>query len=330
MKKGLVSIIVPVYNAQKYLERCLNSLFNQTYKNIEIVAVNDGSTDDSKKILNILAEKDKRLKVINQKNAGVSSARNKGISEANGEFLMFVDADDWISLETVQVCINNIGKHSMVRFMMQYANDEALLDIYPCFYNGKNMTISAKRLFEDIISYKVGGHCVYYLYRTNIIKDNKIKFLIDIKYCEDLCFVLEVLKKAVTIKIIPNVFYKYYTNFQSVTQNFESKIRNLQSLPKLREKVFDIFPTKYRDEYKKLYNQTLLSLLLDYYSSFSTLSYKNFKENVKKINKVIKPMINEIGKDNFNIKWRIFIKLNLLNYIYLLYLYMKIYQKKFK
>ena len=330
MKKGLVSIIVPVYNAQKYLERCLNSLFNQTYKNIEIVAVNDGSTDDSKKILNILAEKDKRLKVINQKNAGVSSARNKGISEANGEFLMFVDADDWISLETVQVCINNIGKHSMVRFMMQYANDEALLDIYPCFYNDKNMTISAKKLFEDIISYKVGGHCVYYLYRTNIIKDNKIKFLIDIKYCEDLCFVLEVLKKAVTIKIIPNVFYKYYTNFQSATQNFESKIRNLQSLPKLREKVFDIFPTKYRDEYKKLYNQTLLSLLLDYYSSFSTLSYKNFKENVKKINKVIKPMINEIGKDNFNIKWRIFIKLNLLNYIYLLYLYMKIYQKKFK
>ena len=329
MHNPLVSIIVPVHNAASYLSQCLDSLLAQSYQNIEVIAINDGSQDDSWGVMQAY-KKDKRFHCLTQMNQGVSATRNRAIGLAKGEYMMFVDADDWISLETVQVCINNIGANSMVRFMMQYANDEALLDIYPCFYNGKNITITARKLFEDIISYKVGGHCVYYLYRTNIIKDNKIKFLIDIKYCEDLCFVLEVLKKADTIKIIPNVFYKYYTNFQSATRDDESKIRNLQSLPKLREKVFDIFPTKYRDEYKKLYNQTLLSLLLDYYSSFSTLSYKNFKENVKKINTVIKPMINEIGKDNFNIKWRIFIKLNLLNYIYLLYLYMKIYQKKFK
>lgn len=330
MKKGLVSIIVPVYNCESFLERCLKSLLNQTYDKIEVIVVNDGSTDNSNKILNSFVAIDSRIKVFTQKNAGVSCARNRGIIEANGEFLMFVDADDWISLETVETCINNIGKNSLVRFMMQYANDETLLDIYPCLYNGQNKVMSAKQVFEDIISYKVGGHCVYYLYRTNIIKDNNIKFLVDIKYCEDLCFVLEVLKKAQTVKIIPNIFYKYYSNPKSATSERNARISNLQSLPFLRKKVIGIFPEEDKEIYTKLYNQTILSLLLDYYSNFSNLKYDEFKLYVNKIDEVINPMLKEIARDKFNIKWRIFIFLNLSNCIYLLYIYMKIYQKKFK
>ena len=327
MEKDLVSIIVPVYNGEAFFKRCLNSLFNQTYKKIEIIVVNDGSKDNSKKILNECSKNDSRLKIINQKNSGVSVARNRGISEANGEYLMFVDADDWISLETVETCIKEIKENSLVRFMMQYADDDALLDVYPCIYNDKNETVSSKQLFEDIISYKVGGHCVYYLYRADIIKNNKIIFPIEIKYCEDLCFVLNVLKHSQTVKIIPNAFYKYYTNFNSATLESQSKIRNLQSLPKLRKKVIEIFPAENKQKYINLYNQTLLSLLLDYYSNFSNLNYKEFKRNVKEIDRMINPMIKEIGENKFNIKWRVFIKLNILNWTFLLYIYMKIYRK---
>ena len=327
MKKDLVSIIVPVYNGEIFLKRCLNSLFNQTYKNIEIIVVNDGSEDNSKKILNECLKKDSRLKIINQQNSGVSVARNRGISEANGEYLMFVDVDDWISLETVETCIKEIKENSLVRFMMQYANDEMLLDIYSCLYNGKNEIINAKQLFEDIISYKVGGHSVCYLYRSSIIKENNIKFPVEIKYCEDFCFVLNVLKHCQTIRIIPNVFYKYYVNLNSATLESQSKIRNLQSLPKLRKNVISIFPIENKQKYINFYNQTLLSLLLDYYSNFSNLKYKEFRRVVKEINMEINPMLKEIGKNKFNIKWKVFIKLNILNWTFLLYIYMKIYRK---
>ena len=86
-----ISVIVPVYNAEKYLVQCLNSIINQTFKDIEIICINDGSTDNSLKILKEFSEKDSRIKIINQKNSGVSIARNKGIDTASGDYIFFVD-----------------------------------------------------------------------------------------------------------------------------------------------------------------------------------------------------------------------------------------------
>lgn len=105
-----ISIIVPVYNVQPYLEKCLNSIVNQTFTEIEIICVNDGSTDDSLVILQDFAAKDKRIKVINKENAGVSAARNDGLKEASGEYVMFVDGDDWIEPETCAECYAKITK----------------------------------------------------------------------------------------------------------------------------------------------------------------------------------------------------------------------------
>ena len=101
-----LSIIVPVYNASKYLERCLDSVINQTLKEIEIICINDGSSDNSKTILENYAKKDNRIKIINQKNLGLSASRNKGIKYANGEYIFFVDADDWIELNTCEITYN--------------------------------------------------------------------------------------------------------------------------------------------------------------------------------------------------------------------------------
>ncbi|HAS37211.1 MAG TPA: glycosyltransferase family 2 protein, partial [Ruminococcaceae bacterium] len=93
---ALVSIIIPVYNLEKYIKHCLESVVNQTYKELEIICIDDGSTDGSAEIIKSMAENDPRIKYIYQENAGVSAARNKGLDTATGEYVMFVDGDDYI------------------------------------------------------------------------------------------------------------------------------------------------------------------------------------------------------------------------------------------
>ena len=104
----LVSIIVPIYNAEKYIFGLIENLMNQTYKNIEIILVNDGSTDNSLNICNELQSKDNRIKVIDKKNGGVSSARNKGIKESKGEYITFIDSDDNIGEDYVRKMVENV------------------------------------------------------------------------------------------------------------------------------------------------------------------------------------------------------------------------------
>ena len=95
----MISVIVPVYNAEKYLKKCLDSLVNQSYKDLEIILVNDGSQDGSEKICKDYEEKDSRIILINKNNGGPSSARNSGIEKANGEYLSFIDSDDYLALD---------------------------------------------------------------------------------------------------------------------------------------------------------------------------------------------------------------------------------------
>ena len=108
MNKELISIVIPVYNVENYLEKCLNSVINQTYKNLEIIVVNDGSTDKSGDICDKYSEIDKRIKVIHKKNGGLSDARNAGINVAKGKYIGFVDSDDYIDKEMYNIMYNNI------------------------------------------------------------------------------------------------------------------------------------------------------------------------------------------------------------------------------
>ena len=105
----LISVIVPVYNTEKYLEKCVMSILNQTYKNLEIILIDDGSTDNSPQICDSLAEKDNRITVIHQPNGGVSSARNTGLDNTHGDYIMFVDSDDYIAPNMIEFLSENIG-----------------------------------------------------------------------------------------------------------------------------------------------------------------------------------------------------------------------------
>ena len=103
-----LSVIIPNYNSGKYLRRCLDSVINQTYKDLEIIIINDGSTDDSIKILNEYSEKDKRIKIIDQENKGVSFSRNVGLDISTGELIAFVDADDEIDQDMYEIMVQNL------------------------------------------------------------------------------------------------------------------------------------------------------------------------------------------------------------------------------
>ena len=120
-KNPLISIIVPVYNVEEYLDKCVESIVNQTYKNIEVILVDDGSPDNCPKMCDDWAKKDKRIKVIHKKNGGLSDARNKGIDESKGEYLSFVDSDDYITDNYVELLYNIISKeHADISMAKQY------------------------------------------------------------------------------------------------------------------------------------------------------------------------------------------------------------------
>ena len=129
----LISVVVPVYNAEKYLEQCIDSVLEQTYNNIELILVDDGSTDSSGDICDKYALKDQRVKVVHQKNARIGAARNRGIEEATGDYLTFIDSDDYIERETYQECIKLIEKYNadLIQWDLTFWSEEGCIDVFP-------------------------------------------------------------------------------------------------------------------------------------------------------------------------------------------------------
>ncbi len=210
MIKAKISVIIPVYNAEKTIGNIINKLITQKYKNIEIVAINDGSVDSSLEILRKFAKKDARVVVINQKNAGASAARNAGIKKAAGKFITFIDSDDDISDELIYelarhakgdtdfvVCGMNIGNKNIVAPNM--------------YVEGKSLIVNyvLKSLLTKNLLY---GPCCKLFRRTSVI-DNKVTFPEDVNYGEDTVFVLNYLSHAANLIIIGRSLYGY--NFQS-------------------------------------------------------------------------------------------------------------------
>lgn len=155
MSEPLISIIVPVYNVEKYLPKCLDSLVNQTYKNIEIVCVDDGSTDSSGSICDEYAKKDARIKVIHKENGGLSDARNVGLETINGEYVMFIDSDDWIDKDTCDYCINTLKLYDVDLILWSYIRE------YKNNAKPKRLFMNESRYFDDQeIKEKIFLRCV--------------------------------------------------------------------------------------------------------------------------------------------------------------------------
>lgn len=232
-----ISVIIPVYNGEKYLPRCLDSLLNQTYKNWSAICIDDGSVDNSGIILDKYAKQDKRFVIIHKKNAGVSAARNDGIKKADGDFVHFMDADDIIDSDYYEKMIAVAGNTDVIcsGFVSDSKYSENL--VY-------NKTRTMKTLFGKLFWTQalIKSFVWRYLFRTDFIKKNKLSFDTSLISQEDAIFVLQALLVSKHVVIVPNVNYHYMFNENSALNNKDKKHREKV---KLQYKI----GKKYRQKY---------------------------------------------------------------------------------
>lgn len=306
----LISIIIPVYNVEKYLERCIESVINQTLKNIEIILVNDGSTDSSPKICDYYASRDSRIKVIHKINEGLGSARNAGLDIANGLYIGFLDSDDYINKDMYELLYTELTNKKV--------------DICGCFFNYRdkenklvvNITEQEKKLckiydgrsFLELL-YEgdyANGICVSIwnkLYNRRIWND--IRFNNTIYEDDQIC--TRIYLNNYKVSIIDSLLYIYVQNENSIT-NTKFSAKNLCFLDILEERT-RIFKN---EKLKNLYIKTIklyLNINIEYYlkikrinSKFNYLKHK--KVFIKNLFNIVR--IGDISKKEL-LRWGIFV-----------------------
>lgn len=234
-----ISIIVPVYNAEKYLRKCLDSLINQTYENIEIICVNDESPDDSLTILQEYAERDSRIKVINQQNAGASEARNTGLRFVTGDYVMFLDSDDWIDVDTCSVAMENMKKYNVDVVMWSYVREYAEKSVKKIIYSEdvlfeseedvQNLHIGFAGPVEGALKNPENADAFSTvwgkLYKKSVIADTKFIDVREIGSHEDGLFNLYVFKNVKSAFFVNKCFNHYRKdNVSSLTSSYNAKL----------------------------------------------------------------------------------------------------------
>lgn len=240
MDKSLISIIVTIYNVEKYLDECIQSVINQTYKNLEIILIDDGSTDRCDEICKIYSEKDNRIKLIKQTNQGVSVARNKGIKASTGKYIMFVDGDDWIDLDCCEIAIQymenkdcDIVMWSYIREFKHASLPKKIFDS-DIFFNEVECEKLHRRLFglvnEELNNPESADSlapvCMK-LYKSELIHKNEIEFYdIDrIGTYEDGLFNIHVFNYVKNVVFLNKCLYHYRkTNEISITTKYKENL----------------------------------------------------------------------------------------------------------
>ena len=220
----VVTVVVPIFNVSQYLDKCLQSIANQTLFDIEVILVDDGSTDDSLEICNKFAASDKRFRVISKINEGQGVARNVGIDLANGEFLSFVDSDDWLELDTYAVCSAAMRQSDadFLNFGLDFVSDEGVVQkVFSNFAQatllGDDIVISA--LMDDQI---FSSPCNK-IYRTKFLRENKLRFPV-VRSCEDVFFSRAISLVASKSIFVSNVYYHALIRSGSTTRTFSPRI----------------------------------------------------------------------------------------------------------
>lgn len=274
--KDLISIIVPVYNVEEYLERCLSSLVNQTYKNIEIIVVNDGSPDASQKIIDKFTKKYPNLVFgYTKENGGLSDARNFGIKKSKGKYVIFVDSDDYVELDFCEYLYNLTQKYKVDIACCSYCNNDEIVNNTESIYTIGQNDIFSSYVFEPYIK-----SCVWNkIYKRSLIKN----ILFDnVRITEDIIFNSKVLPKAKRIVCSNLQKYHYNTLNISITRsslNLE-KIKGVVYAHKLQFK-FAKETTKDKNVMGKVVLNTFNALYV-YYLQQQKDTEKKIKDYIKK------------------------------------------------
>ena len=231
MNNSLVSIIVPVYKAEKYIHQCIDSLLTQTYRNIEDILVDDGSPDNCGVICDDYAARDKRVKVIHQQNGGVSAARNTGLWHAVGDYVAFIDADDQVTNDYIEKLSDNnadliiggykdTGNHTFTLSEGRYVGKDGLIEFYSTHFH---------RLYSTVPWGK--------LYKWSIIQENKLSFDTRIRLGEDLVFNLRYLQYCSEIRLVNATNY-LYTTYSCTEERYNLRIEEIRyTLEQMKEHV---------------------------------------------------------------------------------------------
>ncbi len=220
MKDALVSVIIPIYNVEKYLAESLERVINQTYKNLEIILLNDGSTDNSLNICNDYKAKDNRIKVIDKANTGQGDTRNKGIELASGKYIYFADSDDLIDYELIETAVNGIEKNNSDVFIFNYyhvyeKDDGSRVNLEERNFIAGRYTLDTddkklKYITNNYLNYGCGFEVWDRLYKADIIKKNNIKFpVFRPVIAEDVCFNLFYLMNTHKLEVTNKRLYYY-------------------------------------------------------------------------------------------------------------------------
>lgn len=230
MNKKLISIIIPVYNGEKHIKMCINNILKQTYSNIEIIVLNDGSNDKTKEILDNLNISDKRLKIVHKENTGVSDTRNLGINISQGEYIIFLDSDDYLTenaIENMMKLINNKDFDMLIYGFKvkgsknRFNDSKTLRKLYEIEYKKDD-------ILKAVISTKdnIFGYVWRALYSKDLLISNDIKFPKEIKISEDYMFFVNSINCSENIVIDCNEYYLYNINEQSMSIKYIPSLLN--------------------------------------------------------------------------------------------------------
>lgn len=278
------SFIVPVYNTEKYLKKCLNSLVNQTYKDFEIIVVNDGSTDKSSSIISKYQKKYKNIIVIDKENEGLSMARNRGVQKSSGKYIIFVDSDDYVSNKLLEEVDKKIDDSDILRFQIA-TEDEEYTKINE-YHEEEFESMCGYDAFKYLSSYHFVEPAWCYVIRKNYYIENKFSFKRGV-YHEDFGLIPYVIYKARKVKSVDFIGYYYIQRNGSIMNNNDYK--------KTVKKAFDML-----EQYKTMRlfakninrKNNLDDYFLSYISNSVIVKARELKKDEKKV------YINELKKLN--------------------------------
>lgn len=278
MHYGQVSIIVPIYNAEAHLERCISSLLAQSYSDTEILLINDGSTDDSLKICNAFATANMHIRVISQDNQGVSSARNRGIESAKGDFLTFIDADDVIAPDAISKMVSELTTSGADAIRTRcLINRAGVIEKEPIITPKLYQTTELNTVIEALVLGRMRAYMGLLMLRADKIPPT-LRLDQSLQLMEDTCFYIDLLKSIDSFKISDSITYTYIINDSGATHNSSKFVEYSKNILAINERFNKLL---YGENYLPYMNAVHIKMITNFAFIIrtrhrSSIHFKNF------------------------------------------------------
>lgn len=298
----IISVIIAIYNAEEYLNRCFDSILSQTFSDFEVILIDDGSLDKSLEICQSYASKDYRLRVIHKENGGVSSARELGVSLAQGEYCIHVDADDFVENSFLEILYQKAKEKNYDLVICDYFFEVKTNKIIR-----RNMSVPDSSDFTSsdymqlIFNGKRTGTLWNKLIRLSLYKKFNVHFPLDIIYCEDVCVLSHILSNDIKLASVDKALYYHCFNKESITRKLTKEIFGI------RQKYINYITSNFKDKYNLDYH--ILSLKLGMIKS-GLFSINEYKE--------IFPLVKQNKRTNLGFKNKLYLNLARFRFSYFL------------